>query len=242
MVATAAQEVDDLHSDLIRTAQATIDLLEPLRQGKAPQIRGSYGVLGAAGPRIERLATRRGAAYEHLARAVSAYRRLLPETAVEAASAGLGRNRKQTTGQAPGHDDDWAVAGDRQTRALRAVEQGGLLLKQSALPEQDRYLSGGSGVTVPVWVQTVERMLADGLLEADTSTTPIQGQLLSLTPLGLEALRAADDVAARAARAQDPRAAAALSRSARSTRPFSPADTPAAEAGATGQAKPTRTR
>lgn len=125
---------------------------------------------------------------------MSAYRRLLPD-AVDAVSERLGPAPERTTQEAPARDDDWAVSGDRQIQALRTVERGGLHLKQSALSEHDRYLSDGTGVLVPVWAKTVERMIADGLLDIDTSTTPTQGQLLSLTPLGQEALRA-DDAAA----------------------------------------------
>jgi DNA-binding MarR family transcriptional regulator len=342
LVATIAHEVDDLHDRLTRAARSAIDLLEPVNRGEHAGMRGSYGVLDTAV-----LAARRGAAYQHLTHTVSAYRRLLPE-AGQTASDRLRPTLERAAEQAPRRDDDWAIAGDRQVQALRAVERGGLRLKQSALSEQDRYLSDGTGVLVPVWAQTVERMLADGLLNIDTGTAPTQGQLLSLTPLGQEALRAADDVVAapatspehpsrdvtnpvhamgssdpavdplptreellaleeikrgrvllkerpfrpglgiytgsgvristatveamqergwierdartslnfgqqlsltdsgetafRAGCAQDPRTTAALSRSARSTHPSSPADVPAASASAADPAKPTRTR
>ncbi|MFI0721940.1 hypothetical protein [Streptomyces sp. NPDC021224] len=195
LVATAAHEADDLHADLTRAAQAAIETLEPIAHGKAPQMRGSYGLLGAAGPQLELLAARRDTAYQQLARAVAGYRRLLPEAAGTAAQ-GLGLELERTAEDAPGGSDDWTIAGDRQIQALRAVDRGGLRLKQSALSEQDRYLSDGTGVLVPIWAQTVERMLADGLLDLDTTTTPTQGQLLSLTARGQAALRAVDDVAA----------------------------------------------
>ncbi|WP_435127184.1 hypothetical protein [Actinacidiphila sp. bgisy144] len=194
LVATAAHETDDLHADLTRAAKAAIEALEPIAQGRAPQMRGSYGLLGAAGPQLELLVARRDAAYQQLGRAVAGYRRLLPEAAHRAAE-GLGPALERTAEGALGRDDDWAVAGNRQIQALRAVERGGLRLKQSALSEQDRYLSDGTGVLVPIWVQTVERMLVDGLLDIDTTTTRTQGQLLSLTALGQEALRSAHDAA-----------------------------------------------
>ncbi|MFC4035174.1 hypothetical protein ACFO3J_27435 [Streptomyces polygonati] len=186
LVATTAHEVDDFHERLTRAARSAIDLLEPLNRGEHAGMRGSYGVLDTAV-----LAARRSAAYQHLTRTVSAYQRLLPQ-AGQTASAGLRPTLEHAAKQAPGRDDDWAIAGDQQIDALRAVERGGLRLKQSALSEQDWYLSDGTGVLVPVWAKTVERMLADGLLDIDTSTTPTQGQLLSLTPPGQEALRAAD--------------------------------------------------
>lgn len=196
LVATAAHEVDNLHADLTRAAQDAIQVLQPISQGKAPQMRGAYGLLGASGPHLELLAARRDVAYQHLTGTVSAYRRLLPET-IDAASARLGSTLEQTAEQAPGRDDDWAIAGDRQTQALQAIERGGLRLKQSALSDQDRYLSDGTGVLIPIRAKTVERMIADGLLDIDTSTKPTQGQLLSLTPLGQQALRATDEPASR---------------------------------------------
>ncbi|SDP40994.1 hypothetical protein [Actinacidiphila guanduensis] len=195
LVATAAHETDDLHADLTHAAQAAIEKLEPIAQGKATQIRGSYALLGSAGPQLELLAARRDTAYQQLARAVAGYRLLLPEAAGTAAQ-GLGPELERTAEDAPGGSDDWAIAGDRQIQALRAVDRGGLRLKQSALSEQDRYLSDGTGVLVPIWAQTVERMLADGLLDLDTTTTPTQGQLLSLTARGQAALQRVDDVAA----------------------------------------------
>ncbi|SHN23164.1 hypothetical protein [Actinacidiphila paucisporea] len=195
LVATSAHEVDDLHGDLTRAAQTAITSLQPVVEGKPPLGRGSYGLLGATGPLLEVLAGRRVSAYQHLLGAVSAYRRLLPE-AGDAAAERLGLELERTAEEAPGRDDDWAVAGDRQLQALRAVERGGLRLKLSALSEQDRYLSDGTGILIPIWAQTVERMITDGLLDLDTTATPAHGQLLSLTALGREALRAADDAAA----------------------------------------------
>jgi hypothetical protein len=89
LVATAAHEADDLHADLTRAAKEAIETLEPIAQGTPPQIRGSYRLLGAAGPQLELLATRRDAAYQQLARAVAGYRRLLPD-AGQMASTRLG--------------------------------------------------------------------------------------------------------------------------------------------------------
>lgn len=190
MVATAAHEVDELHGDLTLAAQAAIELLKPLGRGEHASMRGSYGVLRTTGPQIELLAARRGAAYEHLTRAVSAYRRLLPEPAAPSDSPTPVQDLDLADEQHPGRDDGWAVAGERQIVALRAVEQGGLRLCLTAIGN-DPYLSDGSGDAPAMWPETVERMLADGLLAKDTSTSLYDGQLLSLTPSGQAALRAA---------------------------------------------------
>nr|WP_202525700.1 hypothetical protein [Streptomyces sp. SID4926] len=195
LVATAAREVDDRHGDLARAARSAIRNLEPLTEGRTPpQERPSDGSLDAGGTQLEVLSARRNAAYRHLTSAVTAYRQLREEAA-RTASGGLGPVPERRAEEAPRKNDDWAIAGDRQTQALRAVERGGLRLKQSALSDQDRYLSDGTGASVPVWAKTIERLLADGLLDIDTTATPTQGQLLSLTSLGKDALQTADGTA-----------------------------------------------
>ncbi|MBM9508020.1 hypothetical protein [Actinacidiphila acididurans] len=188
MVAAAALEVDALHADLIRAAQSAIDVLEPISRGEAPRTLGSYGLFEATGPRIELLAARRSAAYEHLTRAVSAYQRLLLETADPSAAH---ENKQHLDAADPGRDDDWAVAGERQTVALRAVARGGLRLGCTAIGN-DPYVAGDTGDRPAVWPETVQRMLAGGLLHLDTSTSLYEGQRLSLTDRGEAALRATD--------------------------------------------------
>ena len=91
--------------------------------------------------------------------------------------------------------------------ALGAVEPGGLRLHQSAA-YGCIYLSDGRGQrpNPEVWPETVRRLVADGLLDQDTSDGLYRpGQLLSLTPQGKAALRDA--------RMAKPRLSAALSRS-----------------------------
>jgi hypothetical protein len=207
MVAEAARDVDELHSELTRAAQSAIDLLAPIAQGDHAGMRGWYGVLRTTGPQIELLVARRGAAYEQLTRSISTFRRLLPEQDAarpsKAAVHDLGKEKEQN----PGRDDDWAISGDRQRGALEAVEAGGLRFHQSAAYGYI-YLSDGRGQrpNPEVWPETVQRLVADGLLDQDTSEGLYRpGQLLSLTPQGEAALRAA--------RTATPRVSAALSRS-----------------------------
>ncbi|MFJ8392149.1 hypothetical protein [Streptomyces sp. NPDC094144] len=104
-------------------------------------------------------------------------------------------------------DDDWAISGDRRLGALEAVEAGGVRFHQSAIWGYI-YLSDGQGQrpNPEVWPETVQRLVADGLLVQDTSEGLYRpGQLLSLTPLG--------EVTLRDARTATPRVSAALSRS-----------------------------
>ncbi|WP_198358195.1 large ATP-binding protein [Streptomyces fildesensis] len=203
MVAAAAQDVDQLHAELTRTARSAIELLEPLARGDGADMRGSDGLLRTTGPQIELLVARRGAAYEHLRRALTTYQRLLPGQ--NATLPGPATVLEHAPEQKPGQDDDWTLAKGRQLAALEAVEAGGLRFHQSALHDNDLYLSDGTGNGPKVWVQTTERLVADGLLVKDTSTSPYQGQLLSLTAQGEAALQEGRSAA--------PRVSAALSRS-----------------------------
>jgi hypothetical protein len=207
MVAEAARDVDELHSELTRAAQSAIELLEPFGRGDSAGLRGWDGILRTAGPQIDLLAARRSAAFEQLNQAVSTYHRLLPESDTEPASKAPRQSRDLAPEQAPGRDDDWAIAGGRQLGALEAVEAGELRFHQSAAYGYT-YLSDGRGQrpNPEVWPETVRRLVADGLLDQDTSEGLYRpGQLLSLTPQGEAALRDA--------RTATPRVSAALSRS-----------------------------
>ncbi|MDX2525215.1 large ATP-binding protein [Streptomyces europaeiscabiei] len=235
MVAEAAHGVDELHGELTRAAQSAIELLEPVGRGDHASMRGGNGLLGTTGPQIELLVARRSAAYEQLTRAVSTYHRLLPESDAEPASKAPRQSLGVTPEQTPGRDDDWAIAGDRQLGALEAVEAGGLRFHQSAAYGYI-YLSDGQGQrpNPEVWPETVQRLVADGLLDQDTSEGLYRpGQLLALTPQGEAALRDA--------RTATPRVSAALSRS--NTAAISGAVTDSAATPATNTAtKPSRSR
>ncbi|MFI5800405.1 large ATP-binding protein [Streptomyces sp. NPDC051677] len=235
MVAEAARDVDELHGELTRAAQSAIELLEPIRRGDHSSMRGRYGILRSTGPQIELLVARRGAAYEQLTRAVSTYRRLLSGYDAALASKAPRRRLSLAPEQAPGRDDDWAVSGDRQLRALEAVEAGGLRFHQSRV-YGFIYLSNGQGQrpNPEVWPDTVQRLVADGLLDQDTSEGLYRpGQLLSLTPQGEAVLRDA--------RTTTPRVSAALSRG--NTAAISGVVTDSAVAPTTSAAtKPSRSR
>jgi len=233
MVAEAARDVDELHGELTRAAQSAIELLSPIAEGAHASMRGWDGILRTTGPQIELLVARRGAAYEQLDRAVAAYRRLLPGADAAQPSKAAARNLGQE--QAPGRDDDWAVSGDRQLRALEAVEAGGLRFHQSAAYGYI-FLSDGRGQrpNPDVWPETVRRLVADGLLDQDPSENLYRpGQLLSLTEKGAAALREA--------RPASPRVSAALSRSNAAAIPSTTAD-PAAAPLAGMTTVPTRSR
>lgn len=136
---------------------------------------------------------------------------------------------------ATGRDDDWAISGDRRLGALEAVEAGGLRFHESAV-YGDIYLSDGQGQrpNPEVWPDTVQRLVADGLIVQDTSEGLYRpGQLLSLTPQG--------EVALRDARTATPRVSAALSRSGAAAIPGPGVDPSAAPATSTAT-KPFRSR
>jgi hypothetical protein len=224
MVAKAAREVDELHGELTRAAQSAIELLEPVGRGDHASMRGWHGILNTTGLQIELLVARRGAAYEQLTRAVSTYHRLLPESASKSPFLSL----------APKRDDEWAIADGRQLAALEAVEAGGLRFHQSAVYGHT-WLSDGDGNRPKVLAETAERLLADGLLEKDTSTSLYRpGQLLSLTPQGEEALQVS--------RTTTPRVSAALSRSSPASAPGGAGSDPPHASPAGTTAKPSRAR
>ncbi|MGW3715635.1 large ATP-binding protein [Streptomyces sp. NPDC005133] len=232
MVAEAAREVDELHGELTRAAQSAIEVLEPIGRGEHTSMRAWYGIVRTAGPQIELLVARRGAAYEQLTRAVSTYRRLLPVSEAAPSSKGPHLSVGLALEQAPGQDDDWTVADGRQLSALETVEAGSLRFHQSAV-HGDTWLSDGSGNRPKVLAETTERLLADGLLEKDTSTSSYRpGQLLSLTPQGEAALQNA--------RPPVPRVSAALSRSQSGPTPGATDTATASHVGTA--AKPSRTR
>ena len=232
MVAEAARDVDELHAELTRAAESAIALLEPIARDEHASMRGWDGVLRATGPQVELLVARRSAAYEQLTRSISIYRRLQSEPGSQpptASSPGVAK------GQDSGRDDDWAILGDRQARALEAAEAGGLRFHQSAV-DGYTFLSNGSGQrpTPEVWPETVQQLVAAGLLAQDTSEGLYHpGHLVSLTPQGETALR---DL-----RTASPRVSAALSRSG-STVTARTAAEPAAATATSTPAKPSRSR
>ncbi|MCX4870858.1 hypothetical protein OHU11_03775 [Streptomyces sp. NBC_00257] len=196
MVAATARDVDTLHHQLCGAAQSAIQILGPVGRGDLSTLRSPDGILGASASQIELLAARRTAAYDQLTRVISSYQRLLRESEasqpLQAADLGMkpelhqGSNAGQETRQ-----DDWVIDNGRQLTALEAVEAGGLRFHQSPVFGYT-YLSNGTDQRPQpeVWPNTISRLVADGLLNQDSSEGLYRpGQLLSLTPKGEEALR-----------------------------------------------------
>ncbi|MFE3860272.1 large ATP-binding protein [Streptomyces goshikiensis] len=199
----AAYELDERHDRVTVAAKDALRLLEPVGRGELGGARFSYAILRTAVPKLGELLTQQDRAYDQLVEAVSAYQRLQPSTQPSTAHAHEPHQERSS-----GRGDDWAIAGDRRLKALEAVEAGGLRFHQSAVYGYS-YLSDSRGphpAAPKVWPETVQRLVADGLLHPDTSESLYRpGQLLSLTPQGEAALREARTTA--------PRVAAALSRS-----------------------------
>ena len=232
LVIGAAHELDELHSRVTRATRAALRLLEPVGRGEFNGSPNSYTPLRSAAEQIGRLVSVQNAAYERLVQSISAYRRLLPEP--DPAPPSRTETRDLDGEQVPGRDDDWAIRGDRQLRALEAVEAGELRFHQSPV-YGDIYLSDGHGQrpNPEVWPETVQRLVADGLLDRNTSEGLYKpGQLISLTPKGETALRDA--------RTTTPRVSAARSRS--STALTGTAADPAVAPAPGTAAKPSRSR
>ncbi|MBT2896591.1 large ATP-binding protein [Streptomyces sp. McG3] len=183
-VIASAYELNERHDRVTVAAKDALRLFEPIGRGELGRARVSYALLRTSIPKLGELLTKQGRAYDQLIDAVSAYQRLQPEHSTTNSHEA---NREQRSGR----DDDWAIEGDRQLKALEVVELGGLRLCRTAIGEEP-YLSDGTGRRPQPLPSTVRRMVADGLLHQDTSENPHRpGQLLSLTSHGEAALRAA---------------------------------------------------
>ncbi|MFF4757805.1 winged helix-turn-helix transcriptional regulator [Streptomyces sp. NPDC001292] len=204
-VIQAAAALDEWHEEVIYAARQAQRLLEPVGRGELGGARVSYAALRTAVPKLGNLLAQQDRAYGQLVESISAYRRLLPDpdSAQRSTNKSPGLGQKAT----PDRDDDWAVAGERRLVALEAVEAGGVRFRRTAVGE-DAYVSREKAQRQDpaIWPQTVQRLLAEGLLCQDTSAGLYRpGQLLSLTPQGEAALRDA--------RATTTRMSAALGRS-----------------------------
>ncbi|MEU8926256.1 hypothetical protein AB0D10_35895 [Kitasatospora sp. NPDC048545] len=238
MVASSAREVDQLHQELAARAQTVIERLEPIARGDHATMRGVNGIIQSAGLQVELLTARRGAAYEQLSSAVNAYGRCTdaglptPESrlALKDATASVApvpAAAPDLPGASAGYDPRV-----REFEALATIDRGGLWLCKSAVYGY-KFMSDGSGESPSVWPQTVEELIAEDLVVADTSSSSYRlGHLLSLTPAGKALLDAS--------RAADQRVSAALSRSA--TGPTTPPAARPAPATPSVSAQPTRSR
>lgn len=201
----AAHALDEVHHRVTDAAKDALRLLEPVGRGELGGARVSYALLRTAVPKLGDLLDQQDRAYGQLVESISDYRRLLPapDSAHRSTKKVPGLDQKPTSDR----DDDWAVAGQRRRVALEAVEAGGVRFRRTAIGD-DPYVSREKPQRQDpaIWPQTVQRLVADGLLRQDTSEGVYRpGQLLSLTPQGEAALREA--------RATTTRVSAALGRS-----------------------------
>ncbi|GAB3177293.1 large ATP-binding protein [Streptomyces incanus] len=192
-----AYELDELHSRVTHAAKDVLRLLEPVGLGELDGARVSYALLRTAAPELGDLLAQQDRAYGQLVESISAYRRLLPapDSAQRSTNKGPGPAQKTTSDR----DDDWAVARDRRLVALEAVEAGDVRLRRTAIGK-DAYVSREKTQrqAPAIWPETVQRLVAEGLLHQDTSEGLYRpGQLLSLTPQGEAALRDARETTTR---------------------------------------------
>ncbi|MEU1776747.1 large ATP-binding protein [Streptomyces sp. NPDC019922] len=227
----AAAALDERHESVLDAVQRAQRLLEGIGRGEVGRAQVSYALLRTALPELGDVLAQQDRAYSQLVESLSAYRRLLssPEPAQRATNMSYGQKTR------PDRDDDWAVAGKRGLVALEAVAAGGVRFRRNAIGD-DPFISREKAERQDptVFPQTVQRLVADGLLRQDTSENPYRpGQLLSLTPQGEAALRDA--------RTATPRVSAALRRSNAPAGP-GPLTDPAAVPVTTAVGKPSRSR
>lgn len=200
----AAAALDQRHESVLNAIQRAQQLLEGVGRGEVARAQVSYVLLRTALPDLGDVLAQQDRAYSQLVESMSDYRRLL--SSPEPAQRVINTSHAQGQKSKPDRDDDWAVAGERGLVALEAVAAGGVRFRRNAIGE-DPYISREKAQRQDpaIWPQTVQRLVAEGLLHQDTSEGLYQpGQLLSLTTQGEAALRAA--------RATTTRVSAALGR------------------------------
>ncbi|MEU9496381.1 large ATP-binding protein [Streptomyces sp. NPDC048215] len=188
-VIEAAAALDERHESVLDAVQRAQRLLEGIGRGEVGRAKVSYALLRTALPELGDVLAQQDRAYSQLAESLSDYRRLRssPEPAQRATDKSHGQGQQMR----PHRDDDWAVAGERGLVALEAVAAGGVHFRRNAIGE-DPYISREKAQRQDpaVWPQTVQRLVADGLLHQDiTENVYRPGQLLSLTAQGEAALR-----------------------------------------------------
>ncbi|WP_327272319.1 large ATP-binding protein [Streptomyces sp. NBC_01224] len=186
-VIEAAATLDERHESVLDAVQRAQRLLERIGRGEVGRAQVSYALLRTALPELGDVLAQQDRAYSQFVEPLSAYRRLLssPEPAQRATNKSYGQKTR------PDRDDDWAVAGERGLVALEAVAAGGVRFRRNAIGE-DPYISREKAQRQDptVFPQTVQRLVADGLLHQDTTENVYRpGQLLSLTSQGEAALR-----------------------------------------------------
>ncbi|MFD4025403.1 large ATP-binding protein [Streptomyces sp. NPDC058576] len=187
-VIEAAAALDERHESVLNAVQRAQRLLEGTGRGDVGRAQVSYALLRTALPDLGEGLAQQDRAYSQLVESLSAYRRLLssPEPPQHASNKSHGPGQKTR----PHRDDDWAVAGERGLVALEAVAAGGVRFRRNAIGE-DPYISREKAQRQDpaIFPQTVQRLVADGLLHQDiTENVHRPGQLLSLTAQGEAAL------------------------------------------------------
>ncbi|MFC8225150.1 large ATP-binding protein [Streptomyces sp. NPDC057287] len=188
-VIEAAAALDERHESVLHAVQRAERLHKGIGRSEVGRAQVSYALLRTALPELGGVLAQQDRAYSQLVESLSAYRRHLssPEPAQRAINKSQGQDQKTR----PDRDDDWAVAGERGLVALEAVAAGGVRFGRNAIGE-DPYISRerAQRQDPAVFPQTVQRLVADGLLHQDTTENVYRpGQLLSLTAQGEAALR-----------------------------------------------------
>ncbi|MGM9348441.1 large ATP-binding protein [Streptomyces salinarius] len=167
-VIEAADALDERHESMLAAVHRAQRQLEGIGRGEVGRGHVSYALLRTALPELGDVLAQQDRAYSQLVESLSAYRRLLssPEPAQRATNKRHGQSQRTKSDR----DDDWAIAGERGLVALEAVAAGGVRFRRNAIGE-DPYISREKAQRQDpaVWPQTVQRLVADGLLHQDTT-------------------------------------------------------------------------
>ncbi|MFJ6101872.1 large ATP-binding protein [Streptomyces sp. NPDC092359] len=201
----AAYALDDRHDHVTSVAKEALRLLGPVGDGKLAGARVPYAILRSSIPKLGDLIAQQDRAYDRLVEAISAYRRLLPESGTEHSTV---KAHEAAQKRVADRDGDWAVEGGDTLRVLEAIDAENIRVYRTTDHGLAYFMNDREQApTAEICPQTVRRLVAEGLLHQDTSQGPFwpAGQPLSLTPRGEAFLREA--------RTATPRVTAALARS-----------------------------
>ncbi|MFF4927092.1 hypothetical protein ACFY4B_41580 [Kitasatospora sp. NPDC001261] len=175
-LAASATAVDGVHRELAAAAKTAVETLSPVARGQYAGQSTHDGILRESGLRIDLLAARREAAFTQFAASLTSYARC---TGADRTATTDAQSRQQPSPrQSHAGPALWDDEHDTARRALRDVQLGDLWMRENVLGGKE--VIHGNGLGAPVEAETVEPLVAAGLIEACTATDAAQvGHMLS---------------------------------------------------------------
>ncbi|MDH6145514.1 hypothetical protein P3T35_007569 [Kitasatospora sp. GP30] len=198
LAGNAACDLDGIQRELADQTEALIARLQPMARGERPA-RPEVGTnLVYAAGQLDQLCARKDVAYERLTSVLDACDRI---GGLEPHAPGHAQDRHLADAHPSSHSAPSsqhplpgpATWNDEQgfaLAAMRELERGDLWLRANM--HGDPYVVWGSGLGAPIDPETIELLIAAGLVTSDANNSaPQMGRMLSLTPQGIAAHAAA---------------------------------------------------